>query len=1002
MKRFLSLPALLGLVLYPQTGKATDDTYINSGVVAFTNIPPQIDATNFINTGSFTVFTTEFPFDTSNTLNFTNTGTMVGSLGFRFDTSPNLGPRRPAANFRNRVSGTIAAVDGYLGVFTFVSGRPLIEDHDIPSYLLLSATNIINEGLLSAGAAGTLQMFGTNINLTRGGVEIRPIEPVGSENGFNTNFFIPDRAIYDRYWGQANQTMNSANIVRGNQVVSPPSQVQGVGVGGLAQIVVVNPVTEIYEQTIGFTNLTVTNSTGAPIVTNVPSTNVIQAAFVEATPDVAIGIRFFNSSDIRNPFKTVSVGLQVVSTNVVNANPELASLYLVDTLASETNRFLLTNAVAGFTFRPANYLMERLVPFEFAFGFPGNAPFRPDILYQPDYVTAVVTNEYAAYSAIVENIARQLAVVTNTEVALLPGRIGIFADSLDMTKARIRGEGLMRVEAKHLVGSSNAAVDCENLSYVLGSTNGNLNAVSLAQDTVARLKGTNYVWSGLWTNQQNMLIENYMQDPDDTNSYILSPVTNVVEVRIHALIMYAGLLTRLPVTVHELVTHSTNVVLNDRMTVVQTLLIDGESLTLNASLSLSNVTHVSPAGNTIVISLDEWTATNAPNLLHFTNNGTFNIPSEAHFGDDRPIPYTSFVNAGTINAGGQDITSSYFENRGTLNAAAGGMRIVAPSGKVDNGRINSTTDIQLYGNVLKLNQATIQTGSRLDLTVTNSLFDAGGNSANSIACRDGFRLLIKPQTGDLLGTVVQSTAPEFAAIDHIWAGVDRGPTKAGFANNVALGQLVLVPGASEETFPPLFVFRGTGAGNALYIDSLDLSQLADYENELQIDPNLVIYYAAASLGFAPPGGLQTPEEYLDGRFNNRLRWVREFAGHFSSVDVLVNGTQTVSVNRGLRNSKIIDSDGDGIPNYFDFTPFDGVLLSAAQSLPSPVGFRVSWTATPGVVYHVEYKTDLSDSWQPLATATLNSPTNGICSVLDTNRPVDSGMRLYRVWYNPVP
>src|SRR5688572_19656272 len=137
MNRFL-LSGLLGLVLLPHRGSATDDTFINSGIITF---PPQIDATNVINNGTFNLLTL-LPFDTSNTQNFTNTGTMIGSAGFRFDTTPNVGTRRLAANFRNRVTGRITAVDGYLGIFTFVSDRPLIEEHEIPSYLLVSATNV--------------------------------------------------------------------------------------------------------------------------------------------------------------------------------------------------------------------------------------------------------------------------------------------------------------------------------------------------------------------------------------------------------------------------------------------------------------------------------------------------------------------------------------------------------------------------------------------------------------------------------------------------------------------------------------------------------------------------------------------------------------------------------------------------------------------------------------------------------------------------------------------
>src|SRR5882672_9719173 len=107
MKRFL-ISMLFSLMLLPYLGWATDAFYINNGTVMF---PPQIDATNFINNGSFDIFTV-LPFDTSNTQNFTNNGTMFGSVGFRFDTAPSTsGTRRMAASFRNRLAGTITAPD---------------------------------------------------------------------------------------------------------------------------------------------------------------------------------------------------------------------------------------------------------------------------------------------------------------------------------------------------------------------------------------------------------------------------------------------------------------------------------------------------------------------------------------------------------------------------------------------------------------------------------------------------------------------------------------------------------------------------------------------------------------------------------------------------------------------------------------------------------------------------------------------------------------------------
>src|SRR5438445_12498934 len=103
---------LLSLILLPQIGGATDAFYTNNANVTF---PPQIDAINVINNGAFdfSFNPTVYPFDTSNTENFTNNGTMFGSVGFRFDTAPaSSGTRRMATSFRNRLVGSITAADG--------------------------------------------------------------------------------------------------------------------------------------------------------------------------------------------------------------------------------------------------------------------------------------------------------------------------------------------------------------------------------------------------------------------------------------------------------------------------------------------------------------------------------------------------------------------------------------------------------------------------------------------------------------------------------------------------------------------------------------------------------------------------------------------------------------------------------------------------------------------------------------------------------------------------
>src|SRR5205807_4475401 len=96
MKRFLLLTALAGL-LAPAAGRAADAFYINNGIVSTFFPPtaaPDIDALNFVNNGLFEVTNLFFesptfipdPFETSDTLNYTNHNLMLGDPGWRFET----------------------------------------------------------------------------------------------------------------------------------------------------------------------------------------------------------------------------------------------------------------------------------------------------------------------------------------------------------------------------------------------------------------------------------------------------------------------------------------------------------------------------------------------------------------------------------------------------------------------------------------------------------------------------------------------------------------------------------------------------------------------------------------------------------------------------------------------------------------------------------------------------------------------------------------------------
>jgi len=981
MKRLL-IAGLASLTLFPLSGRGTVPFVHITGTVGLQ--PPMIDAVSVLNDGTWNIFHYPYPYSTSNTRNFTNRATMYSyAVGFRFDNAGSS-QRRMAANFHNSGAGATITADSLgagLGTLT-------------PAYLLVSATNIINDGLLTVSANGTMELTGTNINLRNSRLQVLPNSGVGSYNG--TNSFDPDAGIYDNYWGWTNQQFDSSAIyqIAGGNVTagSPTHRVQFPGgFFGTARVGPFSAVTACYSNIAGGLTLTVTNQNGTTTNVFVPTNMVRQAAFVGPAANMGVQIRFSDSTNPTNAMKTVSAELSVALTNYVTGGNDLMTIYLVDTLASETNGGVLPNSSGTFTARPANYLVSRLTPYLFFVGRSGNAVLTTNFFYDSTFTNRTVEGRYSGYSAFIDNLVSQIPAVPGGNITNLPGRITVKANSLDMTKARFRGEGLITIEARHLQSSSNAIVDGQNLSYVLGSTNGNLAIQNLALATVARLNGNIYAWSAVWSNSAVVVTPNYVIDTN-TGIATYTPITNYAQYNFHALLFDGSALqSSLPVSVHDFTTRSssTNVVIKDTMTVAKSLLIDGTSFTLEGSLTLGGV-------------LQDWAAGSAPNLRFFTNTGTLSVPNDAHFGDDRATPYAAFVNRGTITAFSQTINSDYAEIGG-VSSAQGPFTLFTRSGKLENGQVNSGGDMRLEGNILKLNNCILGVGSRLDLTFTNSLFDAGGGASNSVTCSDGFRLNLKPQTGDLLGTTFRSVAPNYPSVevDHTWAGTDRGATAAGYSDNAAIGKLVL----SSLSGDPLFLFAGAATQQALYVDQLDISGLgAGYQSQIAIDPSLVIYFASAKLGFTPPSPLG-PEEYLDGQFDGRLRWVSSFAGPNSSMTVLSNGV-SILINRALRNSKVIDSNGNGLPNYYDPNPFDvsAPALTASlveTNLPPTTAVAVSWLAAPNTVYQVEFTTNMPPAnWQPLLKYTNNVSTNRIVAVWDTNAPTGSTRRFYRVGYSP--
>jgi glucuronoarabinoxylan endo-1,4-beta-xylanase len=888
---FLSL--CFGLMLFPFAVRGTDAIYISPAQVYS---PPNVDATAFYNGGMWDIGTSPYPFQTQNTLYYTNNGTMTGSVGWEFDFGPlPNGGRGWSASFVNgKASSTIQALDSSVR-------NPVTLYYYPVSYLWVSATNIIAQGgsTLGAGPNGEVKLTGGNVNLSRSILKITPIVPTGGATG-GTNF-TSDTAIYSTDWGQTNGLIfNSAALWDGTNVAAPFYYVYdncstNPAPGALADTNTPT-VADSLITLLGSTTVTVTNSDGTPSsIPNFGTNYANQAAFVllSANNGVTAQIRFSPSANLPPPaLQNVAVQFTAPTLNAITLVVQTNYLYLVDTLATATNTGLNIDTnfnpnypCSGFRYRPANYILSRLEPAAFALGVPGSGLPAANFFFQPDFTNSMVSANYGAYAAFIDSLSAE---PVNAAVTNLPGRIGVYANNLNLSQMRASALGEITIHATNVgnLAGANAVLDSQYLSLDLGSTNGYLNISNLVSQNVARFQGSITNFSAVWTNYLRVVFESYESSnrpPPSTNvDWYRSDITNYIQEEFSILIVDARQLTaQAPVIAQDLRLHSTNIVINDPFMVAESFLLDCRSFTLNRGGDLIFPGYFAPnsiPGETALFDspLQNWVSALAPTLLYFTNYGFIFVENSAHFGDDTAVPYSEFINGGGIYSGDQTIRSLDFQIvnginytfAGNFSATAQSIKITGPPVFGFSYSIYSANDIDLTANTLVFDPAALYANGALNFNVTNTLSD--NNTAGSFTCYNGFNLWIKPQYGDLNGSAITNIASvDYATIDHAWAGQDRGPSLAGYTNNVGIGTLVLSAQNPDAQFPPLFHFYGTTGSNGMYVGVLDLSQLtanpANLANMIQIDPGLKIYVQYVNLGFVPPGG-QAPADYLTNRF----------------------------------------------------------------------------------------------------------------------------------------
>ncbi|HWQ92497.1 MAG TPA: hypothetical protein VN673_12565 [Clostridia bacterium] len=877
MKR-LELSIVLSLLAAPLAPAATD-TFNNNGVFSYVFPPspaPQIDARNFVNRGYFAVtniwptslFAPSLPYETYNTLNYTNYNLMLGDSGFRFDFFNSATSRRsPAANFMNGVS----VADENATVFG-------------STYLHVLATNIVNRGILAVGGPGLMTLKGDNVNLVRGRL---------SAAGNDTNGVA---GILDRYWGYAtNQLFANFN----------PSEIN-------VSMIVETIQGQLYQNI--FQNIRLTNGYTAHVLINQisPTFQAVDVLFLANTnPAITTEVRFGNGI-----FGSVSKAVQwtAILTNRATGSLTTNRLYLLDS-GTPQPIFQIFNPARFFgfltaqTYRPFNYDIFRVYPFF------TNLTEMPPVQFDPFLFAGTnfpIIAENSGYGAdVTAEGFRPDPFISGSTFSNVPGRIEIIANKvLDLTRARIDGQSYLRLIAtNHFVGSTNAEI-ISPVSFIdLATTNSTMQVANLLTPSVPRIDGLIDVWTGQWTNST---------DQGVTSLYSVT----VVDSRVDA---------ELPSQIQDLKLRADNLVVSDVLNVFQSMLVDCQNLTItsNAPGSPTVTGEINLTSGDLFWSASFPRLQNLTNYGRITSANTIYFGGarrQPWYTGTFDEAYQSFINHGTVISQGNDTWANYYVSSGTNHSGVGPLSVQAGAAFITNGSFTApSSEITITANSLLVSNQVLTAGRSLNLSVTGILDDGSlGQPVALITNRntwqvgDGIRLMTPVAQASLLGTTITNVAYNNADVRNYWAAADRGCTANGFVNNAAIGRLIL-----DARTNAVFTFSPVNGNNAIYVDYLELRNFANLRDAdgnfvaLKIDPGMKIYFAQA---VAEDGTVIA--EKLDGRNEGGLCWVSGYhSGFFSSTNVFNPETgATNSVNLALTQSCDIDSDNDGIVNCLDATP----------------------------------------------------------------------------------
>jgi hypothetical protein len=630
MSRLMKWPLLCGLLVLvsARVALAAGSAYVNNGIVNYTGkqgSPPVIDDTNFVNNSQFIInFTAVQPtptffYETSDTLNYTNNGLMMGNTGFQFDdSSTSTGLRTMSASFNN--PGTVSCGsatntgDPYLGELYLFGFYP---------ECYVNATNILVSGTVDVGVDGSIQLTGKNVNLTRsrltlesGGLNANGANAFGTGVfGLNTNFWDPSEFLGPTFAESA---------------FFP-----------LAPFYLYLPNSTPYYQ----------------LDSPTPSNNIIRAVFIEDSSGTNVTYNvYFDTAGLGFGSGNVTVEWTGSYQDVATGNYLKDYLYLNDNydLGASTNVMLINGYPDNFTFTESTVKLINQTP----------AP----VQFYNNFPAGTITNRYAFANVQLVAGTASTNTIPNLSVTNLPGRVQINASSeLNLALAQITGPNYMSVQSTNQFdGSPGAKIQVPYSDINVGVTNGFLTVSNLMTPVIPGCSGNVQAWTTRWLTTSSNLVVMY------TNGAI--PIaTNVITITndYRVLIVGSQLNPTTVAQVQNLIMHGTNsLVVSDAFNVMNSLSADAQNLTLTENGMARGATSLD--GELNVASPDNiYWASSMPNLLNLTNNGAIRLQNLSQFsGSSNSVSATPSVAA----------TATLLEVTGRTNVLAGNKVVVGLPG----------------------------------------------------------------------------------------------------------------------------------------------------------------------------------------------------------------------------------------------------------------------------------------------------------------------------------